>query len=286
MSAITKKNAIGAVIAVSTDGMNYEQMPFRGMITIDGIEVATAVNYKNEVLPYAYAFDLEDIFPVKPKTHYPLDIEGLKKLKPSSRIMVKTTIGLVEMEFISVFEGKESVEDYIYRTGKWYPEVTDLIDIVAVLAKSDAGEIRAYREAVLIEEEPVPVPVTPKSQLIGLLTQLNNLINNGHDTAKACRSVANLYGKPDEVKAELAEIRRMVLAFSGVGLGLIVAEGGITVKRPTKSQLLGLLTQLDNLINNGADTAKACRSVADLYGKVDEVKAELTEIRQIVMGYK
>jgi hypothetical protein len=49
-----------------------------------------------------------------------------------------------------------------------------------------------------------------------------------------------------------------------------------------KSQMLGLLTQLENLIMAGDDTAKAMRSIADLYGKDAEVIAEIDAIRQIV----
>lgn len=52
----------------------------------------------------------------------------------------------------------------------------------------------------------------------------------------------------------------------------------------TKAQVLGLITQLENLIAADADTAKAMRSVADLYGKTDEVKHELSVIKEIIRG--
>ena len=47
-------------------------------------------------------------------------------------------------------------------------------------------------------------------QLYGLITQLENLIKNGSDTAAAMRSFANLYNKPDEVLAELSALRDIV----------------------------------------------------------------------------
>lgn len=50
----------------------------------------------------------------------------------------------------------------------------------------------------------------------------------------------------------------------------------------TKAQLLGVIKQFDNLVSNGGDAGKVLRSVADLYGKVDEVKNELSVMRIIV----
>lgn len=58
-------------------------------------------------------------------------------------------------------------------------------------------------------------------------------------------------------------------------------EGENTVST-TKSQLYGLLTQLENLMDNSDSTPAAMRSVADLFAKSDEVKAELETLRQIV----
>lgn len=49
-----------------------------------------------------------------------------------------------------------------------------------------------------------------RSQLYGLITQLQNLIKNGNDTAAAMRSVANLYSKPDEVLKELEVLRGLI----------------------------------------------------------------------------
>lgn len=53
-------------------------------------------------------------------------------------------------------------------------------------------------------------PTVSRSQLYGLITQLQNLIKNGGDTAAALRSVANLYSKPDEVLKELDALRGLI----------------------------------------------------------------------------
>lgn len=53
--------------------------------------------------------------------------------------------------------------------------------------------------------------LVPKSQLLGLLTQLSNLNAAKADTAKALRAISDLFDKGDEVAAELAEIRRIIL---------------------------------------------------------------------------
>jgi hypothetical protein len=50
----------------------------------------------------------------------------------------------------------------------------------------------------------------------------------------------------------------------------------------TQAQLLGLIKQMDNLVSNGGNAGKVLRSVADLYGKVDEVKNELSVMRLII----
>lgn len=60
------------------------------------------------------------------------------------------------------------------------------------------------------EQPPVETPGVSKPQLFGLITQLENLIQNGHDTAAAMRSVANLYSKPDEVLQELDALRGLI----------------------------------------------------------------------------
>lgn len=50
----------------------------------------------------------------------------------------------------------------------------------------------------------------------------------------------------------------------------------------SKAQVLGLLTQLKNLMNNDTNTVSAMRSVTDLYGKKDEVIIELDALRVMV----
>jgi hypothetical protein len=60
---------------------------------------------------------------------------------------------------------------------------------------------------------------------------------------------------------------------------LAVTEVGGVV---AKSQQLGLLTQLENLLLSEQDSAKALRSMADLFGKRDEVIQELDAIRTAV----
>lgn len=52
-----------------------------------------------------------------------------------------------------------------------------------------------------------------------------------------------------------------------------------------KTQLQGLLLQLKNLMDSDTNTAKANRSVADLYGKKNEVRQEIAAISCIVSGY-
>ncbi|WP_296592618.1 hypothetical protein [Methylophaga sp.] len=63
---------------------------------------------------------------------------------------------------------------------------------------------------VVPEIPPVQTPGVSKPQLFGLITQLENLIHNGQDTAAAMRSVANLYSKPDEVLQELDALRGLI----------------------------------------------------------------------------
>ncbi|MBL1321516.1 MAG: hypothetical protein COA63_010725 [Methylophaga sp.] len=54
----------------------------------------------------------------------------------------------------------------------------------------------------------------------------------------------------------------------------------------SKAQLLGVIKQFDNLVSSGNDAGKVLRSVADLYGKVEEVKNELSVIDNIVRDTK
>jgi len=52
--------------------------------------------------------------------------------------------------------------------------------------------------------------LVPKTQLLGLLTQLDNMMNAEDDAAKANRAFADLYTRAEEVRKELAEIRRII----------------------------------------------------------------------------
>jgi hypothetical protein len=50
----------------------------------------------------------------------------------------------------------------------------------------------------------------------------------------------------------------------------------------TKAQLNGLLTQLDNLMLNANNTVSAMNSVSNLYGKVDEVRNEISVLKEVL----
>lgn len=83
----------------------------------------------------------------------------------------------------------------------------ELNGVPVVYAKDGNNDIRAYEYAHYIGWTS---PAIPKSQLLGLLTQFTNLAKSSADTAKAMRSVADLYGKTEEVLAELEAIRSIV----------------------------------------------------------------------------
>ncbi|MBL4744228.1 MAG: hypothetical protein JKX87_06285 [Cycloclasticus sp.] len=53
--------------------------------------------------------------------------------------------------------------------------------------------------------------LVPKSQLLGLLTQLANINASGGNTMVALRAMSSLFDKQSEVGAELAEIRRIIV---------------------------------------------------------------------------
>jgi hypothetical protein len=53
--------------------------------------------------------------------------------------------------------------------------------------------------------------LVPKTQLIGLLTRLDNMMNSGGDTAKALRAFSELYNDSEEARKEIAEIRRIIV---------------------------------------------------------------------------
>jgi len=53
--------------------------------------------------------------------------------------------------------------------------------------------------------------LVPKTQLIGLLTRLDNMMSSGDDTAKALRAFSELYNDSEEARKEIAEIRRIIV---------------------------------------------------------------------------
>jgi hypothetical protein len=150
------------------------------------------------------------------------------------------------------FRYPEKLEDARERLGTPYPEMSSLLtytpeeptatepywlDFVQANSEADA-KARAVREIYYAEvaaglREPVvglvPIPLPPiepvdepvepvavwpyaaeKTQLYGLLTQLENLINNSNDSAAAMRSMADLYTKKNEVLIEIQALREIL----------------------------------------------------------------------------
>jgi len=102
----------------------------------------------------------------------------------------------------------ESYEDARKRLGKEFPNKSDLLTQRRYYIQTESDNPSAdhdFFKASFVR----PVGVS-RSQLYGLITQLQNLIKNSNDTAAAMRSVANLYSKPDEVLKELDALRELI----------------------------------------------------------------------------
>lgn len=134
--------------------------------------------------------------------------------------------GFIVAKFFAVMRHIEDLDAAEIRLGTQHPEVKDLLRWETVLVfVPETREIKDFRygrtiegqEAPVVIGEPVvdPQPEEPsegpsKAQQLGLLLQLKNLISNGQDTAKAMRSVADLYSKSEEVIAELDAITVLI----------------------------------------------------------------------------
>jgi hypothetical protein len=86
--------------------------------------------------------------------------------------------------------------------------VIEKIDNKILISQLDPMTVVLLNEGIGLQH--TNYPLTTKAQILGLLTQLENLMNNDQDTAKALRSVSNLYDKREEVLHELGVIRAIV----------------------------------------------------------------------------
>lgn len=112
--------------------------------------------------------------------------------------------GTIFSQYVDV----ESYEDARKRLGKQLPEKSELLKQRRYYIQTESDNPSADHDFFKANfVRPVGVP---RSQLYGLITQLQNLIKNGGDTAAAMRSVANLYSKPDEVLKELEALRGLI----------------------------------------------------------------------------
>lgn len=102
----------------------------------------------------------------------------------------------------------ESYEAARLRLNKEFPEKSELLTQQRYYIQTDTDHPTADHE--FFKANFVRAVGVPRSQLYGLITQLQNLIKNGGDTAAAMRSVANLYSKPDEVLKELDALRGLI----------------------------------------------------------------------------
>lgn len=116
-----------------------------------------------------------------------------------SSCYVKTDTEFKETPVISEVATNASLASWLNQYTKTLagdPVVADVVLISPIVTAPDINP-RQY--------------LVPKSQLLGLLTQLANINQSKADTAKALRAISDLFDKSDEVAGELAEIRRIIL---------------------------------------------------------------------------
>jgi len=143
--------------------------------------------------------------------------------------------------FVGVIWDRESLDAVIARTGQEYPEVSGMNKYVTFI----------------LEQPDKPVVYRPA-------------LSNGDVDPTASKTVITMGWK----------YARLVVA--GNPVDQCTQNDYYTDSGTTKNQLLGVIKQFDNLVSNGDNAGKVLRSVADLYGKVDEVKNELSVLKNIV----
>lgn len=112
--------------------------------------------------------------------------------------------GTIFAEYVDI----ESYEAARVRLNKQFPDKSELLTFQRYYIQTASDHPDADHDFFKANfVRPVGVP---RSQLYGLITQLQNLIKNGGDAAAAMRSVANLYSKPDEVLRELDALRGLI----------------------------------------------------------------------------
>lgn len=115
-------------------------------------------------------------------------------------------LNVVEGTIDAIIKDGESYEQTKLRTGKEYPSRSEMLQFNSYMVRYN--EPGKTGESLLIT--PYVKARYNKAQLYGLIKQLKNLINNDGETAAAMRSVADLYGKKDEVLNELDQLHEAV----------------------------------------------------------------------------
>lgn len=109
--------------------------------------------------------------------------------------------GTIDSQWFS----SESYEQARIRTGKQYPEKSELLVTNTFLVKyyPDESDVPAYLVANYAR---IPEPVTTNAELFGLLTRIENILTET-DPGKVMRSVASLITDKEDMLVRLNVIR-------------------------------------------------------------------------------